>query len=89
MRSVNYKAIEDIKPLVREFDIDKANARLEKVSADEHYKLGRTLNESDAEAMITAIVEKYPSMVWKILSQKYIKNMVTLDVLGTFLEDRI
>ena len=88
MMKVNYKAIADIKPLVPQFDIEEAKERLDRVSANEHYELGKTLSESDAEAMIISLVEKYPGIVMKILSQKYIKNLATLEAMSSFMEER-
>lgn len=87
MMKVNYDAIKDIKPLVPQFDVKEAKERLERVSANEHYRLGMTLNENDAEAMTMAMVDKYPGMVMKVLTQKYIKNLATLEAMHTFMEN--
>lgn len=86
MRKVNYDAIKDIKPLVPEFNVVEAKVKLEKVIADEHYNLAMNFSEEEAEAVLRALLKKYPGLYIKLISKKYVKNLATLEAMHTFME---
>lgn len=67
-------------------DLDR-KAEMDKVSANVHYQIAQNFTEQDAEATIRAMVEKYPGIVMKVLSKRYIKNLATLDAMHAFLSD--
>lgn len=67
-------------------DMDR-KAEMDKVSANVHYQMAKNFTEQDAEATIRAMVEKYPGIVMKVLSKRYIKNLATLDAMHAFLSD--
>lgn len=67
-------------------DLDR-KAEMDKVSANVHYQIAQNFTEQDAEATIRAMVEKYPGIVMKVLSKRYIKNLATIDAMHAFLSD--
>lgn len=67
-------------------DLDR-KAEMDRVSANVHYQIAQNFTEQDAEATIRAMVEKYPGIVMKVLSKRYIKNLATLDAMHAFLSD--
>ena len=66
-------------------DIDKMD-KMNEVSANVHYQIALGFDESDAEGTIRALVEKYPALVIKVLSKRYIKNLATLEAMETFMK---
>ncbi len=67
-------------------DLDR-QAELDRVSANVHYQIAQNFTEQDAEATIRAIVEKYPGLVMKALSKRFIKNLATLEAMNTFMQN--
>ena len=65
---------------------EQRKAELDRVSANVHYTMAQNFTEQDAEATARALVEKYPGMVMKILSKKYIKHLATLEALSTLMQ---
>lgn len=64
---------------------EKRKAELDRVSANVHYEIARNFTEKDAEATIRAIVEKYPGLVMKVLSNEYIRNLAALEAMSGFM----
>ena len=67
-------------------DMDR-QAEMQRVSKNIHYQLAKNFDESDAEGTITALVERYPGLVMKILSQRFIKNLATLEAMNSFMKE--
>lgn len=67
-------------------DLDR-KAEMDKVSANVHYQIAQNFTEQDAEAVIRAMVEKYPGLVMKTLSKRYVKNLATLEAVHAFMTD--
>ena len=65
-------------------DIDKQD-ELNRVSANVHYNIALGFDESDAEGTIQALVEKYPGLVMKALSRRFITNLSTLEAMNTLM----
>ena len=61
-------------------------AEMDRVSQNVHYQIAKNFTEQDAEGTITALVEKYPGLVMKILSQRFVKNLATLEAMNTFMK---
>ena len=87
MMKVNYDAIKDITPLVPHFDVVEANTRLEEVIAKEHYNLAMNFTEEEAEQVLRALLKKYPGLYIKLVSQRYVKNLATLEAMHTFMKN--
>ena len=64
---------------------EERKAELDRVSANIHYQVAQNFTEKDAEATAIARVEKYPGMVMRILSKKYIKHLATLEALSALM----
>lgn len=64
---------------------EKRKAEMDRVSANVHYQIALNFTEKDAEATAIALVEKYPGIVMRILSKKYIKHLATLEALSTLM----
>lgn len=73
---------------MREIEIvdEDRRAELDRVSANVHYQIAKNFTEQDAEATIKAIIEKYPGLVMKVLSKKYIHNLAALETLDSFMK---
>lgn len=70
---------------LRMVDLDR-QAELDRVSQDVHYQIAKTFSEQDAEGAIKALVEKYPGLVMKILSQRFVHNLATLEAMDSFMK---
>lgn len=68
-----------------QFIDEDRKAELDRVSANIHYQIAQNFTEQDAEGAIKAIVEKYPGLVMRTLSKKYIKHLATLEALSTLM----
>ncbi len=66
---------------------EKKWMELRRVSSNVHYQIAQNFDEADAEGTIIALVEKYPGLVMKILSQRFIKNLATLEAMNTFMQN--
>ena len=66
-------------------DIDRV-AEMNRVSAEVHYNIAKSFDESDAEGTIRALVEKYPGIVMRVLSQVSIRNLATLEALDGMMQ---
>ena len=66
---------------------DERREELNKVSSDVHYNIAMAFDESDAEGTIKALVEKYPGLVIKALSQRFIHNLATLEAMDSFMRN--
>ena len=66
-------------------DIDRVD-NMNRVSADVHYQIAKGMSESDAEGTIRALVEKYPGIVMRVLSQVSIRNLATLEALDGMMQ---
>ena len=62
-------------------DLDRV-AEMNRVSAEVHYNIAKSFDESDAEGTIRALVEKYPGIVMKVVANSCIRNTATLEALG-------
>lgn len=65
---------------------EKKWMELKRVSSNIHYQIAQNFDEADAEGTITALVEKYPNLVMKILSQKFIDNLTMLETINDFMK---
>ena len=66
-------------------DIDRMDG-LNEVSKNAHYQIAMGFSESDAEGAIEAILDKYPGIVLKAVSKKYIRNLATLEAMNTLMK---
>ena len=66
-------------------DLDR-QAEMNRVSAQVHYNIAKSFDESDAEGTIKALVEKYPALVIKVLAKDHIHNLATLEAMDNFLK---
>lgn len=71
------------------FDLDEAAAMRNKVSGEETYRICHNMSENDAEAGMNAFLDKYPGLYMKVLSQRYIKNLATLEAMESFYNMRM
>ena len=63
--------------------------RLNEASAREYHRIGTTLDESDARAMIEGIMENHSGVVFDVVAKKYIHNLATLQVMDSFMRSRV
>ena len=60
-------------------------AEMDRVSQNVHYQIAKNFTEQDAEGTIKALVERYPGLVMKVLSQRFVKNLATLEAMDSFM----
>lgn len=67
---------------------EKQKESLKRVSAVEHYHIAYHADESDAQAMMEALFDKFPGLYMKIATQRVIKDRATIEAMKGFMEKR-
>lgn len=66
-----------------------ARDRLKEASKREYYRIGTTLDEDEARAMVNGILQNHAGIVLDTVAKAYIHNRATVEVLGSFIKERI